>query len=160
LLREPLVVSGELGYLGEGNLDRRVTNPYSETTTIRGNSVRIEREGEGSRSMLLDRAPQLAGFLSAFGALLGGDSDALQKTFSVTAIGDEAGDWELELVPLDDRARRRVGMIAIYGSGEQLRCVTTIDSERTGSVMLLGAEAPPISPASSLDALIAHCRAR
>ena len=36
LLREPLIVSGTLGYLGPGSLERRVTSPYTETTTIRG----------------------------------------------------------------------------------------------------------------------------
>ena len=32
LLREPLIVSGELGYLGAGSFDRRVTTPYREST--------------------------------------------------------------------------------------------------------------------------------
>ena len=88
LLRQPLVVSGELGYLGAGSLDRRVTSPYRETITIRGSTVRIEREGEEVRSFALERAPELEGFLKAFGALLAGDSTALEKTFAIAANGD------------------------------------------------------------------------
>jgi Outer membrane lipoprotein carrier protein LolA-like len=161
LLRRPLVVSGELGYLGADALDRRVTSPYRETTTIRGGTVRIEREGQDARSFALERAPELEGFLTAFAALLAGDSAALGTTFALAANGDEAGDWTLELTPLDERARRRVSMIRIYGSGDTLRCLATIDTQETGSVMLLGGESPvAISPASSFDDLIAHCRGR
>jgi hypothetical protein len=161
LLRQPLVVSGELAHHGGSSLDRRVTSPHRETTTIRGNTVRIEREGQRPRSFALDRAPELEGFLTAFGALLGGDSTALESTFAVVANGDEAGEWVLELQPLDERARRRVTMIRIYGSGDELRCLATNDTKETGSVMMLGDQQPTsISPATSLDELTAHCRGR
>lgn len=161
LLREPLVVSGELGYLGGGSLDRRVTSPYRETITIRGSTVRIERDGEEVRSFALERAPELEGFLKAFGALLAGDSTALEKTFAIAANGDDAGDWTLELTPLNERARRRVRMIRIYGNGDELHCLATIDTQETGSVMLLGDQtSATISPASSFDDLLAHCRGR
>jgi hypothetical protein len=161
LLRQPLVVSGELAYLGAGSLDRRVTRPHRETTTIRGNTVRIEREGQDARSFALERVPELEGFLTAFGALLSGDSTALERTFAVAASGDEAGDWMLELTPLDERARRRVTIVSIYGSGDELRCLATSDTKETGSVMMLGDQPPAaISAASSFDDLIGHCRGR
>ncbi len=160
LLRQPLVVSGELGYLGAGSLDRRVISPYRETITIRGSTVRIEREGEGVRSVALERAPELEGFLQAFGALLAGDSMALEKTFAIAANGDDAGAWTLELTPLNERAQRRVSMIRIYGNGDELHCLATIDTKETGSIMLLGDPSATISPASSFDDLIAHCRGR
>lgn len=161
LLRQPLLVTGELVYLGAGSLDRRVTSPYRETTTVRGNTVRIEREGQGARSLALERAPELEGFLNAFGALLAGDSAVLEKNFALAAEGDEAGDWALELTPLDERARRRAIMIRIYGSGAELRCVATNDTKDTGSVVMLGDQpSAAVAPASSFDALIAHCRGR
>ncbi len=162
LLREPLVVSGELTYLGAAGLDRRVTSPYRETTTIRGNTVRIEREGQDVRSFALGRVPQLEGFLTAFGALLAGDSAALERSFAIAATGDEGGYWTLELTPLDVRARRNAVVIGIYGSGGELRCLTTSDTKENGSVTMLG-EAPSaaISPTSSFDDLLAaHCRGR
>jgi hypothetical protein len=161
LLRRPLVVSGELAYLGAGSLDRRVTNPHRETTSIRGNAVRIEREGEEVRSFALDRVPELEGFLTAFGALLAGDSTALERTFAIAANGDEAGDWSLELTPLEERARRREILIRIYGRGAELRCVATSDTKETGSVTMLGDRpSAAISPASSFEDLIADCRGR
>jgi hypothetical protein len=161
LLRQPLVVSGELAYLGAGSFDRRVTRPHRETTTIRGNTVRIEREAQAARSFALDRVPELEGFLTAFGALLSGDWLALERAFAMTANGDEAGDWMLDLEPLEERARRRVTTVRIYGNGDELRCLAMGARNETGSVMMLGDHSPAaISAASSFDDLIASCRGR
>jgi hypothetical protein len=161
LLREPLVVSGELAYLGAGNFDRRVTSPHRETTAVRGNTVRIEREGQRARSLVLERAPELEGFLTAFSALLAGDFTSLERSFAIAADGDEAGDWALELTPLDERARRRVIVIRIYGNGDELRCLATNDTKGTGSVVMLREQWPAaVSPAASFDALISHCHGR
>lgn len=156
LLREPLIVSGELSYRGPADLERRVTQPYRETTAIRGDSVSVEREGEKPRTFALQRAPELKGFLSAFGSLLAGDAPALQKAFAVDASGDNAA-WRLELTPIDSRARRRVQAIVIHGRGEEPRCFATLDTQGGGSVMLIGAAAVPAAAGLSLDGLLAHC---
>ena len=159
LLREPLIVSGELSYHGPANLERRVTQPYRETTAIRGDSVSVEREGEEARTFALQRAPELKGFLGAFGSLLAGDAPALMKAFEIAASGDDAS-WKLELTPIDSRARRRLRAIVIHGSGVEPRCFATLDTQGGGSVMLVGtAAAGPGPAASSLDGLLAHCGA-
>jgi hypothetical protein len=157
LLREPFIVSGNLAYGGPGNLERQVTQPYRETTTVRGESARIEREGEAPRTLALKHAPELKGFLSAFGALLSGDAAALEKSFVVTASGD-ATLWQLELTPTDSRARRRVQSIVVNGREEQPHCIATLDVQGGGSVLMLGAVAP-FAPDIQLDDLLAQCRA-
>jgi len=157
LLREPLIISGNLAYGGPGNLERHVARPYRETTTIRGESARIEREGEEPRTFALKHAPELQGFLSAFGALLAGDAAALEKIFVVAASGEDSL-WQLELTPTDSRMRRRVRAIVVNGRNDQPRCVATLDAQGGGSVLLLGA-ATPVAPDTSLDALLAQCRA-
>jgi len=55
LLREPLIVSGELAYGGPRDFERRVTQPYRETTAIRGDSVSVDREGEIGRASCRER---------------------------------------------------------------------------------------------------------
>jgi hypothetical protein len=161
LLRGPLVVSGELAYLGPRSLERRVTSPHRETTTIRGNTVRIEREGQEARSFALERMPELEGFLMAFGALLDGDSTALERTFAVAADGDEAEGWTLVLTPVSARARRREIVLRIFGQGDGLRCLATSDTNGAGSVTVLGDQpSPAIAAETSFDELIAHCRGR
>jgi len=156
LLREPLIVSGNLAYRGPGDLERQVTHPYLETTTVRGESARIEREGERPRTLALRHAPELKGFLSAFGALLAGDAAGLEKGFIVAARGDDSL-WELELTPTDPRTRRRVQAIVVNGRDDEPRCVATFDEQGGVSVVLLGTTA--VVPDPSPDELLAQCRA-
>jgi hypothetical protein len=159
LLREPLIVSGELRYAGPGELERRVTQPYRETTTIRGDLVRVERDGETPRTFGLRRAPELAGYLTAFGALLAGDAAALDDAFAVAAAGEDPA-WTLTLTPRVERTRRRIAAIEVRGHGREPLCVATRDTQGGGSVLLLAAAtAAPIASDASLEALLARCGA-
>ena len=158
LLREPLIVSGTLGYLGPGNLERRVTSPYTETTTIRGESVRIEREAEDARTFGLKRVPELHGFVAAFVGLLAGDATELEQDFTLGAAGDTA-QWQLELVPKDARARRRIRSVLVGGRESEPRCFAILDTQGGGSVIFVGASAAPLDAGVTLDGLLARCRA-
>ncbi len=120
LLRAPLIVSGDLGYSGPESLDRRVTTPYREHTAIRGESVKVEREGEKPRSFALKHAPELRGLLSGFSAmLLGRRRVVCARTF---AVADEGNDdaWTLKLTPSDPKARRRLRQIEVNGRQSDL----------------------------------------
>jgi Outer membrane lipoprotein carrier protein LolA-like len=160
LLSRPLIVAGELGYSGPASLDRRVTTPYQETTMIRGASVRVEREGEPTRSFALKRAPELSGLLTGFSALLTGDVAALERSFSIEMSGDAAS-WQLQLTPKDATARRRLRQILIDGRRDQPRCFSMLNTDGGASVMLLGEAAQrELSSAASLDDLEQLCRTR
>ena len=159
LVNEPLIVAGELGYDGPTSLDRRVTEPYRETVAIRGESVRVEREGEQPRSFALNRAPELRGLLSGFTALLAGDPTALERSFSVAANGSEDA-WTLELTPTDARARRRMQQIVVNGHRDVPQCFTMLTAKGGASVLLLGAAADRELPKpTTLDALQHLCSA-
>jgi hypothetical protein len=137
LLKQPLIVSGTLGYAGPANLDRHVTRPYREDTEIRGESVRVIREGEPVRSFALKRAPELGGLLRAFTALLAGDHEAVGREFEIAPGGDE-NLWKLVLTPRDARVRKRVPSILINGRKDLPRCFTIVNDNGGASVMLLG----------------------
>jgi hypothetical protein len=159
LLSEPLVVSGELRYVGPGELERRVVQPHRETTTVHGDSVRVERDGEAPRTFGLKRSPELAGYLTAFGALLAGDAAALSAAFAILAAGEEPA-WTLTLTPRNERARRRIAEIEVRGSKGEPLCIATRDTQGGGSVLLIGAAAnTPIGPDASLDSLFESCGA-
>lgn len=159
LVNEPLIVAGELGYDSPTSLDRRVTEPYRETVSIRGESVRVEREGEPSRSFGLNRAPELRGLLSGFTALLAGDPAAIERGFSVAANGTEDV-WTLELTPTDARARRRLQQIVVNGHADVPQCFTMLTANGGASVLLLGAAANRELPKpTTLDALKQLCSA-
>jgi hypothetical protein len=140
LVREPLVVSGELGYSGPSSLDRRVTTPYRENTFIRGESVKVEREGEKPRSFALKHAPELRGLLTGFSAMLAGDANALRQAFTVDAT-DKGDHWILTLRPKDTKAQRRLNSMEVSGSGTEPRCFSMLTADGANSVMVLGAAA-------------------
>ncbi len=140
LLREPLIVAGELGYSSATSLDRRVTTPYRENTAIRGESVKVEREGEKPRSFALKHAPELRGLLTGFTAMLSGDAAALRQTFTVKMTGSDDA-WTLELTPRDARLGKRLRAIEITGSHSEPRCFSMTTADGANSVLLLGAVA-------------------
>ncbi|MGH8220472.1 MAG: LolA-related protein, partial [Steroidobacteraceae bacterium] len=59
LLTRPLVVSGELRYLGPGSLVRIVEKPYRERAEIHGEAVTVRRGGEAPQHFSLDQAPEM-----------------------------------------------------------------------------------------------------
>jgi len=150
MLVEPLVVSGQLVYGGPRSLDRQVTEPYQETTRIRGETVLVERAGQAPQSFGLQRAPELRGLLAGLTALLAGDLAAIQRDFQVAAR-DGADGWQLELTPIDPRVLKRLKMIRARGSEAEPRCFELINAKDGRSIMLLGSAAqaakdPPATP--------------
>lgn len=159
LLQHPLIVSGQLGYSGPASLDRRVTTPYREETAIRGESVRVVREGEPARSFALKRAPELQGLLTGFTALLAGDADALRDSFEIQTSGDDSA-WTIELTPTDRRARRRLRQIAVTGQGDEPRCLSVFNTDKGASVLLLGEVAGETLPSGiTLETVQRRCAA-
>lgn len=137
LLTEPLVVSGELEHRSDGALIRRVLQPYRETTTVQANDVLIERDGSKPRRFSLDRAPELRGMLTSFGAILKGDRETLDQHFDVAVHGlDEH--WRIELSPHDARLRKRLSGIRIDGIGDRPVCMTMEEPDGDATIMALG----------------------
>jgi hypothetical protein len=159
LLREPLVIAGELEFSGPASLDRHVREPYREDTSIRGESVRVEREGEQPRSFALKRAPELRDLLTGFSALLSGDVTVLKRSFDVQAQGSEES-WTLQLMPLDTRARRRLQKIEIRGHDSTPRCFSLLNADGGVSVMILGDAAGDVAKGVTLEALQELCQGR
>lgn len=136
LLAEPLVVSGRLERRADGALVREVLDPYRETTTLSGENVLVTREGSRPRSFSLDRAPELRGMLSSFGALLAGDLAQLERHFTVTIRGTDDR-WSIELIPVDDKLQRRLTRIEVDGAQDRARCFTMTEPDDDASVMVL-----------------------
>ena len=147
LVAAPLVASGELEHREDGALVRRVTSPYRETTILRGENVVLEREGSRPRSFSLDRAPELRGMLASFGALLTGDRTMLDRYFSRTTRGNDAG-WRIELRPVDAALLKRLALVQVDGAQDRARCFTLTEPDGDASVMALGVADRAALPAS------------
>ncbi|MEO7200070.1 MAG: LolA-related protein [Dokdonella sp.] len=146
----PVVVRGELDYLGPGKLGKRVNSPYSEVTTIADGEVSVVRGERKPRSISLSQIPELDGFLRGFTALLGGDAGVLRENFELKSNGS-MDSWMLQLTPRDARLKRRIRSIDVYGSKNEARCFDVQDADGDSRVMLVErmseAELPkPLSP--------------
>jgi len=138
MLKQPLVLHGELHYGGAGKLGKRVDQPYRETTTIADGNVEVQRADKPLQRFSLDRAPELQTLLAAFGALLGGDAATLTKHYQVDAL--EAGsDFSLKLTARAARPGKlnRV-VVSVDGSGDEPRCFSLYQPDGDASIMLLG----------------------
>jgi len=158
MLKQPLVLHGELQYGGAGKLGKRVDRPFRETTTIADGSVEVQRADKPAQRFSLDRAPELQTLLAAFGALLGGDAATLAKYYLVDAI--EAGsDFSLKLTARAARPGKlnRV-VVSVDGSGNEPRCFSLYQPDGDASVMLLGSlAAAPLPDAPTRSAIEKLC---
>lgn len=154
LLKAPLRIEGEYQRPSDDVLVREVRAPYVETSTIRGGGVTIAR-GSASRTYPLERAPELAGLQSSFGALLSGDRARLERHFRLAATGTRER-WTLRLAPREAAMATRVRELVLHGRGAELRCIETRpvkgDVQRT---LLAGAarDAAGVGDAAALAAL-------
>lgn len=137
MLKEPLMVSGTLGYIGPQSLDRHVLTPYREDSEIRSDTVKVSREGEPDRTFALRRAPELRELLHVFSALLAGDHATLSRDFVIEAKGTTQ-DWQLGLTPRDTGVSELIQQIRISGHGDSPQCFWMFRDENSFSVMLLG----------------------
>jgi hypothetical protein len=137
LLTEPIVASGEFEYRMDGALVRRITSPYAETTVLAGETVVVEREGSKPRQFSLDRAPELRGMLTSIRALLQGDRAELERHFSVTTTGNDAG-WQMELTPRDRKLRTKIALIRVDGVEGVPLCFAMVEPDGDASLLALG----------------------
>ncbi|WP_254424491.1 LolA-related protein [Rhodanobacter sp. C05] len=158
VLDRPLVVSGELAWLGGDRLQRRVDHPQQETATIADGEVTQQRAGKSPRHFSLTRAPQLQVLLDSFVALLSGDAGRLQQVFEIRLSGDPAGTWTLTLVPRDVKVVKTVASIAIDGTGRQSRCMRMQEADGDLAVDLLGPLAAKMPAQPTREALQALCQ--
>jgi outer membrane lipoprotein carrier protein LolA len=158
MLKQPLVVSGELSWLGGDQLQRRVDRPHAETATIADGEVTQQRAGKSARHFSLKRAPQLQVLLDSFVALLSGNAARLQQAFEIRHEGDAAGAWVLTLTPRDTKVAKTVASIRIDGYASESRCMHMQEADGDLAVDLLGPLAAKMPAQPTREALQALCQ--
>jgi hypothetical protein len=158
VLDRPLVVSGELSWLGGDKLQRRVDKPQAETATIADGEVTQERAGKRPRHFSLKRAPQLQVLLDSFVAMLSGDSGRLQQAFDIRQSGDINSAWTLTLTPLDARVAKTIASITVEGNAKESRCMYMQEADGDLTIDLLGPLASRMPAEPTRDALQALCQ--
>lgn len=154
------MVTGELERRTDGALVRRVTKPYSETSTLLGDQVTIVREGQSARRFSLQRAPVLRVLVDGLGAILRGDQDTVYGAFTVVAH-EYPEYWSVVLKPRDERLGRQLLEVLLEGQGNESRCLTLVERDGDATVMVIGSiMISRLSSTISREALASACRAR
>ena len=158
MLDRPLILRGEMEYLGNGKLAKRVDAPYHEQTTVENGTATMQRGDKPGRSISLAQIPELESFLRGFSALLGGDVDTLARDFTLDATGGDAR-WQITLKPRDARLARRVESIRVDGAGNEPLCFRTHEADGDDSALLVGPlAAATLAPRVSTMQVDALCR--
>jgi hypothetical protein len=137
VLKQPLVLHGELHYGGAGELGKRVDQPYHESTAISHGKVEVQRSGKPPQRFSLERAPELQAFLAAFSALLGGDAQQLAQYYTIEATQD-GENFRLTLTPRVADLAKHLRSVVVDGRGTEPHCFSLQQSDGDSSVMLLG----------------------
>jgi hypothetical protein len=156
LLKKPLRSSGTLEYRADGVMVRNVLVPTREVTEVDGEQVRIIRAGKPTRTLSLQRAPQLRVLLGSFRALLEGRLTPLQQEFVVT-LDEHAANWTLTLEPRDPSLAKHLAHIDVHGSGDRPACLEALEPDGDGALTLFTA-APAGNPLPTRVELERQCR--
>jgi hypothetical protein len=136
VLDRPLKSSGVLIYEAPDHLEKRTLKPKQQSLTVDGDQLTVQR-GHRTYRMQLSAYPQVAPLVDAIRDTLAGNQEALAKVFEIGFTGT-AGDWKLELVPLDEAVARKVARVEIAGADAEIRSVAILQVSGDRSVMRLG----------------------
>jgi hypothetical protein len=156
LLKKPLRSSGTLEYRADGVMVRQVLAPARETSEVDGEQVRITRAGKPTRTLSLQRAPQLRVLLGSFRALLEGKLTPLQQEFEVT-LAEDLPHWRLTLKPKDPALAKHLARIEVHGIGDKPACLEALEPD--GDSALTFFRAAPAGSTPTRAELERNCRA-
>jgi len=157
MLRQPLVLHGELHYGGAGELGKRVDQPYHESTAISDGKVEVQRSGKPPQHFSLERAPELQALLAAFSALLGGDAQQLAQYYTIEATQD-GENFRMTLTPRVADLAKHLRSVVVDGRGTEPHCFSLQQNDGDSSVMLLGPLATAVGERPTAAALATLCQ--
>ncbi|GAB2897662.1 hypothetical protein GCM10027046_29070 [Uliginosibacterium flavum] len=107
--------SGELFFTAPDKLEKRTLKPRTESITLEGSQLIIERPGKQRLSLNLQNYPEAAAFVESIRGTLAGDKTALEKVYKLSLSGN-ADKWQLILLPQFSRMSDLITRIRIIGS--------------------------------------------
>ena len=117
----PLDATGVLHFTPPDRLERRTLTPRAESMRVDGNVMVLSRGGR-TRTVTLDSMPELLGMVEALRGTLSGNAPQLQRYFR-TQISGDAGNWALQLEPLDKSLADQLVRLRITGVQGEVRGV-------------------------------------
>jgi hypothetical protein len=113
MLKEPIVLTGYLEYLGPGQLRKVIETPYQEAFLIAEDHIEITQDGK-SRRLSLGKSKPIRAMLDGIEAILSGQTDRLDSLFQYELYGTECA-WSLRLEPKSKRISAHLTAMLIKG---------------------------------------------
>ena len=135
MLERTLESSGRLSFEAPDTFVRETIKPRRESVKVVGNNVTLS-QGNRSRTLSLDAAPEAALIFEAIRGTLTGNREALEKHFKASVTGS-AERWSLELVPREVLLRELVVSIRMNGVRALVREVLVAMADGDRSVMTI-----------------------
>ena len=118
LLKEPLLLTGYLEYLGVGRLRKVVETPFQESLLIEADRIEVERDGK-TRKLRVSRSKTMRAMLGGIEAVLAGQSAKLEAVFAYELSGTESS-WSLQLEPLSRKIAKQLSGLLIKGDDKSV----------------------------------------
>ncbi len=151
MLEQTLESSGTLSFEAPDTFVRETLKPRRERIAISGNTLTLS-QGNRSRTMALDSAPEAAVIVEAIRGTLTGNRESLERNFKINVSGN-AQLWLLEMVPRDARLRSQVISVRVAGQHGVVREVLVALPDGDRSVMsidpMTAVARPAARPASA-----------
>jgi hypothetical protein len=135
ILDKPVESSGELFYSAPDRLEKRTLKPKLESMVLDKDKLIVEQRGK-KRVLALQNYPEVAAFIDSIRGTLAGDRKALERNYQLTIEGDQQN-WNLTLLPIDDKMKKIVAKISIAGSGNVLQTINILQADGDSSQMTI-----------------------
>lgn len=135
MLDKPVESSGELFYSAPDRLEKRTLKPKVESMLLDKNTLTIEQRGK-KHVLSLQSYPEVAAFVDSIRGTLAGDRKALERTYKLSLAGDERN-WNLSLLPVEDKMKKVVSSISIIGSANTLASIEIKQADGDSSLMTI-----------------------
>lgn len=135
MLEKPVESSGELFYNAPDRLEKRTLKPKAENMLLDKDKLIVEQRGK-KRVLALQNYPEVAAFIDSIRGTLAGDRKSLERTYQLSLEGD-AQNWNLTLLPIDNKMQKIVAKISIAGSGNALQTIDILQADGDSSRMII-----------------------
>lgn len=135
ILDKPVESSGELFYTAPDRLEKRTLKPKAESMVLDKDNLIVEQRGK-KHVLSLQSYPEIAAFIDSIRGTLAGDRKALERSYKLNMVGTQQ-DWNLNLLPLEDKMKKVVTSIDINGSDNKLETIEIKQADGDSSVMTI-----------------------
>ena len=135
MLDKPVESSGDLFYSAPDHLGKRTLKPKTESMTVDGGALVIER-GHQKYHLQLQDYPEVGAFIDSIRGTLAGDRKALERNYRLSLDGTVER-WTLQLLPADEKMQAVVRRIRITGVRDAVRSIEITQTDGDSSLMLI-----------------------